>query len=209
MSKRGEKKDIIQNFEKNKNKYKDDGKPNFNKIPKEDARKAAEEYWEWCESLTDFLEACIKNDIITTASCAGHPERWRDSNVDFDISNDRTKRLIEFIVENKLADFIYVRKIRINQEEKCILTVDVNMEKRDLLYKSCTKEIERIVKEKGIDIEKSESLTRKIMTVAEQYKLKGRVGCSIKYNIQNDTLNAPEFEVKFQLINLGLEDYFL
>ena len=93
--------------------YTDDWRPNFLKIPKKDAKKAAKEYWEGCKSLTKFLEVCILNGIQTTSSCAGHPEKDKNySCVDFDISGEKAKKLVEYIIDNKLADSIRIRKLK-------------------------------------------------------------------------------------------------
>lgn len=58
-------------------KYKNDGKPYRKKVSKKDARTAAEAWGEGNQSLTDLLEVCIENGILTRACCAGHIEEGK------------------------------------------------------------------------------------------------------------------------------------
>ena len=51
------------------------GKPYKEKIPKEEADKFATIFGEGSPALTKLIKYCILNNIITYASCKGHPEK--------------------------------------------------------------------------------------------------------------------------------------
>ena len=189
------------------NVYRDDGQPNFHRIPKEDARRAAEEYWEWCESLTNFLEACIENNIITTASCAGHPERWKNySCVTFDASNENTKQLIEFISETKLPYEILMRKLNKSRfwesGESVTVTIYVDLDKRDLLYNTCTEKIKKGINETWKKEKQSKSLMRSLIGLIEEYELKMEFSGSITYDVQEEQLHFNEEALKRKYIKI-------
>lgn len=204
--------EILKNLKKwESTKYKNDGDPSFRKIPKEDARKAAEEYWEWCESLTNFLEICIKNGIVTTGSCAGHPEKWRElSYVMFDITDERTKDFIEFVVENKLADELHMWKkdkkaywieFKDGENKEVVhLTLVVSINRRDEMYNIWTKRIKEHIEEhkmgKKERNKESESLIRKLMKIEGEYKLKKSHWCYMEYSIKENKVRAFDNQTK-------------
>ena len=183
--------------------YKNNGEPYFEEIPPKNAKEAAEKFWEWCESLTKFLEICFEHGIKTSASCAGHPEEYRfESYVDFDISDERTKELVEFVVENKLAEEMRIRKIKYGSKEICVLSMGVVVGKRDSLYEACTKQIEEIIKKHDVWEDKTKeevtdnsnkSLIRRLIEIVESCNINddGNINddadkwYAIDFNVQN------------------------
>ena len=162
--------------------YINNGVPRYKKIPPEDARKAAGEYGEWYQPLIDFLEICIRNGIVTTSSCAGHLENNNKrsySYVSFDISDDRTKKLVEFVVKNKLANCILINKHDVSGKELCVLTMYVDLDNKDLFYKTCIKKLSEIIQENKSENNLKndtssnnnfQTLIRKLITISNECK---------------------------------------
>lgn len=157
--------------------YRNTWAPYFGRIPKEDAKEAAKAYWEWYKPLTDFLEICIRNGIATTACCAGHKEN-DESYVSFDISDERTKKLVEFLVENKIGCELQIGKIKSkNGREMCQCAIYTKMDERDAFYEACIEKIKEITeneeKIKGESkkhvVEGEESLIRKLISFSEWF----------------------------------------
>lgn len=195
---------------KEKAKYKNDWSATFDKIPISDAREAAEKFWEWCESLTSLLETCILNWIITNASCAGHPDlEDKESYISFDITDERTKNLIDYVVKYRLANKIFIVKHKWvetkNGWKKDTMTtsIHVDIKRRDEVYEILE---ERINEHKNDDRtwdkkqKKYETEFRKLIRIAEKWDKKGLYWCSIEYDIKKKTIIDCDEEIKDELI---------
>lgn len=201
--------------------YINNGVPRYKKIPPEDARKAAGEYGEWYQPLIDFLEICIINGIVTTSSCAGHLEnnnKWSYSYVSFDISDNRTKKLVEFVVKNKLANCISINKDDENWEELCVLTMYVDLDYKDLFYKACIKKLSEIIQENESEdnLKKdtsfnnnSQTLIRKLITISSECKKEHKQWLHQRWIIsfypKNGNIYATD-DVLENILNLGINN---
>ena len=201
--------------------YINNGVPRYKKIPPEDARKAAGEYGEWYQPLIDFLEICIINGIVTTSSCAGHLKnnnKWSYSYVSFDISDDRTKKLVEFVVKNKLANCILINKDDENWEELCVLTMYVDLDYKDLFYKACIKKISEIIQENESEdnLKKdtsfnnnSQTLIGKLITISSECKKEHKQWLHQRWIIsfypKNGNIYATD-DVLENILNLGINN---
>lgn len=202
---------ISNSLKENKIKYINNGWLFLWIIPKEDAKRAAEVFGEWYKPLTDFLEICIENWIRTVACCAGHSENDY-SYIMFDISDQRTKELTEFVVKHRLADEIDINKIKLLWFEMCRLSMTVPMNKRDGFYETLIREIKEIVwnSDKQDHVSKnmhskrkSKSLIKKLILASEQCSLEKGCWGSIRFLIPKWLVivcgwdcNENSFEIK-------------
>lgn len=175
------------------NTYRNDGQANYNEIPKEHARKAAEEYGEGYAPLIDFLELCFENGITTYASCAGHNEN-DTAYVLFDASDERTKKLAEYLSKNKIADTIGIWKFnkaeegfKVNEgdkEDSVFIAIHANMENRDNFFRCSIEQMKEIIEEnnKGENVKnnESQSFVREIIMLLEQYKFDEEIMLDVK-----------------------------
>lgn len=89
-------------------KYRDDGQPYFKRVPKKDAKQAAEIWGEGSELLTYLLEVCIQNGIKTNACCRGHirSEKIKTPYISFEDQHGITDYLMEKMIKDPSTEFI-------------------------------------------------------------------------------------------------------
>ena len=161
--------------------YKNDGFVDERRVPKEDARRAAEAWGEGYEPLIDFLETCIEHDIQTFACCSGH-EEGDISYVLLDASDDKALELAQFIIENQLTDEIVLLKN--DDTGKVFLNINTSMDNRERFYNACIEHIKEDRKREKEDNEQSKaSLLGKIAMMMEQEEL----GYQTEYFIKDDS----------------------
>ena len=142
------------------NEYRNDGMVDERKVPKEDARRAAEAWGEGYEPLINFLETCIENGFQTYACCAGH-EEGDLSYVLFSGTDENALDLVEFLAENKMTERIALTKDI--DTGKVFLCITSPMDEREDFYNKCSEFIKKEREE-----EKKENLIGKVAMMMEE-----------------------------------------
>ena len=176
-------------------KYRNDGMPIYEKIPKEEAKEAAEVWGEGNEPLTKLLENLITNGVQTLACCAGH-EGENNPYIFLNAKDSKTIKLIEKMYEDpSLNSMCFLKAFKGLDNRICLCPT---MENRNEFFNKINETFNEIINSKP-EGKRQETIISKIIDLNGMHEDISYFSYSNEFSIGDvDTREIDGYEVPIE-----------